>query len=261
MRLIQSLHDAVFGALKRFLGPWLLPTLARFAFAATLMRLIQSLHDAVFGALKRFLGPWLLPTLARFAFAATLMRLIQSLHDAVFGALKRFLGPWLLPTLARFAFAATLLIYYWNSALTKLGDDGLPFGVFAPATGAYIQIFPRTMEAISYDVSQLGVYHWAVVVFATISEFVLPALLIVGLFTRVAALGMIGFVAVQTLTDLFGHGAILHPQTLGVWFDGKPDSLILDQRLLWVVLLLVPVLKGAGPLSLDRLLRPPSRTG
>ena len=29
---------------------------------------------------------------------------------------------WLLPTLARFLFAAILLIYFWKSALTKLGE-------------------------------------------------------------------------------------------------------------------------------------------
>jgi len=66
---------------------------------------------------------------------------------------------------------------------------------------------------------------------------------------------MIGFVAVQSLTDLYGHGGIAHAETLGAWFDRVPDAAILDQRLFWVILLLVPVMKGAGPLSLDRVLR------
>jgi putative oxidoreductase len=65
---------------------------------------------------------------------------------------------------------------------------------------------------------------------------------------------MIGFVVVQSLTDLFGHGGINDPATLGAWFDGAPDGVILDQRMLWIFLLLVLVFKGAGPLSLDRLL-------
>ena len=45
-----------------------------------------------------------------------------------------------------------------------------------------------------------------IVVAGTVAEFILPILIAIGLFTRLAALGMIGFVIVQTLTDLFGHG-------------------------------------------------------
>ena len=63
---------------------------------------------------------------------------------------------------------------------------------------------------------------------------------------------MIGFVILQSLTDLYGHGAIEEPTTVGAWFDKVPDSIIMDQRALWVFLLLVIVFKGAGPLSVDR---------
>ena len=65
---------------------------------------------------------------------------------------------------------------------------------------------------------------------------------------------MIGFIVVQSLTDLVGHGGFDHPETHGMWFDRFPDSAILDQRSLWVFLLLVLVLKGGGPLSLDNVL-------
>ncbi|HCQ66032.1 MAG TPA: hypothetical protein DIU07_13175, partial [Rhodobacteraceae bacterium] len=85
-----------------------------------------------------------------------------------------------------------------------------------------------------------------------LAEFILPALILVGLLTRLAALGMIGFVVLQSLTDIVGHAA--DPGTIGAWFDRLPDSVILDQRLLWVFVLLTLVLKGAGPLSLDRLI-------
>ena len=157
----------------------------------------------------------------------------------------------LLPLLARFAFAAVLLLYFWASGLTKLGD-GL-FGFLAPKAGAYAQIFPRAMEAVVYDVSQLGWFHWAVVVGGTVAEFALPLLILIGLFTRLAALGMIGFIVVQSLTDLFGHGGINHPETLGAWFDKVADSAILDQRLLWVFPLVTLVMLGGGWLSADRL--------
>lgn len=158
----------------------------------------------------------------------------------------------LLPLLARFLFAAILLPYFWASGLTKLGDGAL--GFLQPSTGAYAQIFPRAMEAVTYDINQLSVLHYLVVVSGTWAEFLLPALILLGLFTRAAALGMIGFVAVQSLTDLYGHGGLEHAATLGVWFDRQPDGVILDQRALWVFLLLVPMIKGAGMVSLDKLL-------
>ena len=62
---------------------------------------------------------------------------------------------------------------------------------------------------------------------------------------------MIGFVVVQSLTDIVGHGA--DAATIGAWFDRASGALILDQRAFWVLVLLVRVFKGAGPLSLDRL--------
>jgi putative oxidoreductase len=158
----------------------------------------------------------------------------------------------LLPLIARAIFAAVFLAYFWVSGLTKLGD-GL-YGLFRPSAGAYVQIFPRAMEAAGYDPSQLSLFHSLIVLAGTWAEFILPALIVIGLLTRFAAFGMIGFVVVQTLTDLYGHGAISEPATVGAWFDKVPDALILDQRALWVFLLLVPMVKGAGALSLDRLL-------
>ncbi|WP_372610017.1 DoxX family membrane protein [Aquicoccus sp.] len=185
------------------------------------------------------------------------MNTLIRIHHATAKALER--SDWLLPTLARVLFAAILLVYFWKSALTKLGDGML--GLFSPSMGAYAQIFPRAMEAAGYDISQLGLFHWAVVTAGTWGEFLLPVLVVLGLFARLAALGMIGFVVVMTLTDLYGHDVISEPASLGAWFDGAPGSIILDQRALWVFLLVTLVIKGAGPLSLDRLIlnRAPAR--
>ena len=158
----------------------------------------------------------------------------------------------LLPLLARFTFAAVLLPYFWASALTKLGDG--PLGFLHPSVGAYAQIFPRAFEAAGYDLSKLGAWHWAVVTAGTLAELLLPALLVLGLATRAAALGMIGFIVVQSLTDLYAHGGITQAATRGAWFDRAPDGLILDQRAFWVLILLILVAQGAGALSLDRLL-------
>jgi putative oxidoreductase len=144
-----------------------------------------------------------------------------------------------------------LLVYYWNSALTKLGD-GLP-GIFRPSLDAYAQIFPRQMEAVNYNVQDLTLFHWAVVEAGMLAEFILPVLLLLGLMSRLAALAMIGFVVLQSLTDIYGHN--LDSGTIGRWFDGEPGALLADQRALWIFALAVIVMLGAGPLSLDRLLR------
>jgi putative oxidoreductase len=148
-----------------------------------------------------------------------------------------------LSTLARLVFAGVLFGYFWSSALTKLGA-----GPFTPSAGAYAQIFPRQLEAAGYDPSALGLLATLIVLAGTWAEFVLPLLIVIGFLARPAALAMTGFVAVQSLTDIVGHGA-----EAGAWFDRASDALIADQRALWVFLLAVVVIKGAGPLSIDRL--------
>ena len=73
-----------------------------------------------------------------------MIRTLTSIHDAVFSRVEHASIP-VMTTLARFLFAAVLLFYYWNSALTKLGDGFL--GFLFPSDGAYIQIFPKAVEA------------------------------------------------------------------------------------------------------------------
>ncbi|MFQ6553120.1 DoxX family membrane protein [Aestuariibius insulae] len=166
----------------------------------------------------------------------TLYRTVDSLDRAAFT---------ILPTLARVIFAGVLFFYFWNSALTKLDGTSL-------SLGAYAQIFPRAMEAAGFDPSQLSPVQTAIVWAGTMAEFVLPVLLLIGLLTRLAAVGMIGFVLVQTATDILGHGA--DSSTIGLWFDRLPDAALADQRALWIALFSIPLFLGAGPLSLDRLL-------
>lgn len=172
-----------------------------------------------------------------------------SLHKFVFTQIEKMAG-WIIPTLARFVFAAVLFVYFWNSALTKVGD-GI-FGIFQPSLGAYAQIFPRAMEAVGYDISQLNIFNWAVAFSGTLAEFVLPVLVVLGLFTRLASVGMIAFVAMQSLTDIYGHGA--DAATIGSWFDRASDAVIMDQRAFWIFPLIVLVMRGAGPFSLDWIL-------
>ena len=175
------------------------------------------------------------------------MKQILTAYDNAAARLASTSG-WLLPTLARAVFAAVMLGYFWASAWTKF--DG---GPFALSTGAFAQIFPKTFEAVGYDANQLNWFHHLVALAGAWAEVVLPLLVVLGLLTRLSALGMIGFVVMQSLTDVFGHMA--GPDTIGAWFDRASDALILDQRALWITLLVILVIKGAGPVSVDRLLR------
>jgi len=180
-----------------------------------------------------------------------MIRSIVSLHDTLFGALQRSLESWLPGLLARLVFAAVLLVYFYNSALKKVGDGAL--GLLTVTDNAYFQILPPVVEQYGYDASQIPLFPWDIIVYlGTYSEFILPALIILGLFTRLAALGMIVFIAVQSYVDIAFHGA--DAETIGAYFDRFSDAVILDQRALWVFLLAYLVIHGAGKVSLDYLL-------
>jgi putative oxidoreductase len=154
---------------------------------------------------------------------------------------------WLGGLTARFIFAAVLWPYYLNSALTKPGMG--PLGVFSPGAGAFAQIIPAIAEAHSYDPGAIAFFPWHIIVIAgTLAEFVLPILIVLGVATRLAALGMVGFIAVQSLVDIYAHGAMP-----GALFDGDPAS-VLDQRVLWIFPLVVLVAIGGGRFAFDRLL-------
>ncbi len=170
------------------------------------------------------------------------MTALISFHNSVLGRLDRS-SEMLTPTLARLVFAAVLLVYYWNSAMLKI--DG---SIFTPSAGAFGQIFPKAAEAVLYDVTQMNIFQRFVIFLGTVAEFVLPALIVIGLLTRLSALAMIAFIWVQTLVDVTGHGV-----ALGGLFDNAVT--LMDQRTMWTFLLLVLVINGAGPLSADRVLR------
>jgi putative oxidoreductase len=171
------------------------------------------------------------------------MNALITLHDAVFDRIER-LAPAVLPTLARLVFAGVLLAYFWSSAGTKLT------GLFTLNSGAFAQIFPRKFEALGYDPSQFGLLDRLIIFAGSYAEYILPLLIVIGLLTRLAALGMIGFIVVQSLTDIYGHHA--DATTIGTWFDKTSGALIVDQRAFWMFLLIFLVFRGAGPLAADR---------
>ncbi|SFO43852.1 putative oxidoreductase [Cohaesibacter marisflavi] len=174
-----------------------------------------------------------------------------SLHDRQFGWLERKLEPWFLGLSARLIFSSVLLFYFLNSALTKLGDG--PLGLFSPSIGAYAQIVPPIVEAAGYDSSQIAFLPWGLIVLAgTLAEFILPILILIGLATRVTAIAFIGFIAVMTFVDIQFHG--VEAETIGHLFDSVHNSAILDQRLLWLMPLLLLIIKGPGTVSVDHFL-------
>lgn len=184
------------------------------------------------------------------------MRSIIKLHDGFFQGLQSALGGAALGLLARLTFASVLLFYFWNSALTKVimrGQADGPLDYLTVHGNALAQIAPKTFEAAGYDASAMSPLVWAVAYAGTYAEFALPLLIVIGLFTRLASLGMLGFIAVMTWVDITGHDA--DAATIGATFDRVQDSAILDQRLLWAFPLIYLVVRGAGAFSVDGVLR------
>ena len=180
-----------------------------------------------------------------------LINTLMGLYCKVFAVIERATDGWLVGLAARLAFASVLLVFFINSALTKVGSG--PLGIFSPSVGAYAQILPEMMKSVGFNVSKIAFFPYGIIVLlGTWAEFILPVLIVIGLFTRAASLAMIGFIIVMSYVDITGHG--VDAKTIGAPFDGLPTGLIADQRLLWIFLLLVLVVKGAGALSLDALL-------
>ena len=181
-----------------------------------------------------------------------MIRAICNLHHRFFSTLEDLVGDWLTGALARLVFAGVLLVYFLNSAFTKVGD-GI-FGIFRVQDNAYFQILPTVVEQFNYDASSVPFFPYGLIVhLGTYAEIVLPILVVLGLFTRIAAAGMMVFVLVQSYVDIAFHH--VDEATIGAWFDNVSGATIVDQRALWFFLLGYLVIRGAGKLSLDHLLR------
>lgn len=179
------------------------------------------------------------------------MREFINLHNSVFQSIERTLDAWFLGLLARFVFAGVLFMYFFNSALTKVGDGITGFFQVDPA--AYFQMLPHVVEQFNYDPSQVPFIPYGLIVYmGTYGEFILPVLVVIGLFTRISAIGMMIFVAVMTYVDIAFHQ--VDDKTIGALFDRFQDSAISDQRLLWLFPLIYLVVKGPGLISVDALL-------
>ncbi|MBI1384593.1 MAG: DoxX family membrane protein [Rhizobiales bacterium] len=180
-----------------------------------------------------------------------MIRGLANLHDAVFGGIERATAGWLPGLVMRLGLASVLLVYLLNSAATKVGS-GFP-GSLVPTISAYAQMLPPVAEQAGYNADKIAFLPHGLIVYAgTYGEVLLPLLVVVGLFTRIASLGMLAFIAVMTYVDINFHG--VDAKTIGDFFDVVQDSPIADQRLLWALPLIYLVLRGPGAISLDGLL-------
>lgn len=181
---------------------------------------------------------------------------LLGLYDATVSAAVGLLDGWFTGLVARFAIFSVLGMYYLSSAWKGL--DGSLANLFSPTDSTFITMFPQAFEAAGYDTSALAFFPYTpVAVLGTIGELVLPILVLVGLFTRIAAVGLAIVVAVQSYVDVTGHG--LDEKSIGAPFDRLPDAVIWDQRLLWIALLAILAVRGPGLLSIDAILRRSSR--
>lgn len=180
-----------------------------------------------------------------------IVKLIIGLHDRVFAAVEGLAGGWFLGLTARVVFSSVLMVFFLNSVATKVGS-GFP-DMFIPQIGAYAQILPSIAEAAGYDISAIALFPWKIIVLAgTYAEFVLPIMLLLGVFTRFTSVSLIGFIAVMSIVDIQFHG--LDAESIGAMFDRVHDSVISDQRLLWIFPLIYLAVKGGGPISIDTIL-------
>ena len=149
---------------------------------------------------------------------------------------------------ARAVFAAVLFTYFVQAGLSKIAfSDNIFWGL---DDAAFYQILPLAVENYGYDIAAIPWFPHAIIVYAgSFFEIILPVLIIIGFLTHWAALGMIGFIAVQSIVDVVGHG--VGAAVIGAWFDGAPDAELMDQRLLWAFLLAYLAVYGAGALSAD----------
>lgn len=180
-----------------------------------------------------------------------IVRRLLNAYDRVAGFLQRA-GQEVLPLAARIVFASVLLLYFWSSFTTKIEPGFFGFLELRPA--AYYQIAMPAVDAAGGNAAAVPFWPFGLMVrIGTYAEFLLPLLIVIGLFTRIAAAGMINFIAVQTYVDIAVHK--VDEATIGHFFDRFPNAALSDQRVLWVLLLLILLMLGAGSLSLDRLIR------
>jgi len=118
--------------------------------------------------------------------------------------------------------------------VARLGIASVFFMSGRTKVEGFLSITPGTYDLFQTEYALPLVSPWLAAHLATYAEHLFPLLLVLGLFTRLSALALLGM---TTVIEVF------------VYPDAWPTHLS------WAGLLLLLVAKGAGALSLDRLLR------
>ncbi len=147
-------------------------------------------------------------------------------------------------TLARLGFAAVLLPWFVIGGLTKIAgltlSVGPQAGVWPLSLGAYYAFLPDVMaQSAAPTVGQ----H-AFVLSMTLSELVLPLMVVAGLGGRISAALLIVHIWIASLAT----GQFI---ATGSLFDASPFDPGPDQVVLWTLVLLPVAVHGAGPISID----------
>ena len=111
---------------------------------------------------------------------------------------------------------------FWRSGQTKLAE------------GSWFQISDSAYYLFETEYSGVPLPSHFAAVMATVSEHLFPVLLVLGLFTRAAALALLGMTMVIQI--------FVYPDA---WWT---------EHSLWVAMQLALIVRGAGAISLDHLL-------
>ena len=105
-----------------------------------------------------------------------------------------------------------------------------------------IQSWETTKVLFEYEYNVPLLPSGTAALLGTVAELVLPVLLAVGLFTRLAGIGLFVF----NIVAVYAYWAFL----------GSADGTAgLNQHIYWGLLLLVPIFHGPGKLAVDQLLK------
>ena len=152
----------------------------------------------------------------------------------------------------RATFAGVLLPWFLIGGLSKLAGTALSVGPaiggLPLALGAYFVYAPWQVGFMTEGLAAPGYMVQVYVGLMVFLELALPILIAIGWKTRVAA----AMLALHQLTSM----VLLQPaEAFGALFDASPFDMMPDQLLLWASLVVPLALFGAGPLSMDALLR------
>jgi putative oxidoreductase len=175
-----------------------------------------------------------------------IVKRIRTLYRTVFDAVETYAGRDFLPLLARLSLAGI----FWRSLLTKVEVAKL-FTYTELVTNEHVTDFPIERARLRVPEFPLELKSSTVTLFendfalpllpanvlawmATLGEFILPILLVLGLFTRLSALGLLGMTLVIQI--------FVFPEA---WWATHS---------VWAVLAIYLAVQGPGRVSADHLL-------